>query len=63
MAPNPLGKLHSSWEGAYRLKRPYERPIGELVDGLESLHPSVRRRYRLARPAYSPAKLVEFLQS
>ena len=58
--PDPLGKLHRSWTGMYRVKGRHYRPIGELPPELESIHPSVRERYEQLDD-YRPKKLVEFL--
>ena len=58
--PDPLGKLHRSWTGMYRVKGRHHRPIGALPPGLESIHPSVRERYERL-DSYRPKKLVEFL--
>ena len=57
--PNPLGKLHRSWTGMYRVKGQHQRPIGELPDALEHVHPSVRERHQ-ALPEYRPQNLQDY---
>ncbi len=58
--PNPLGKLHRSWAGLYRAKGRHLRPIGELPETLEALHPSVLERRRTLG-GYRPANLERYL--
>ena len=58
--PNPLGRLHRSWTGMYRVKGRHLRPIGDSPPGLERLHPSVRERF-VAMPGYRPDNLMAFL--
>ena len=58
--PNPLGRLHRSWTGMYRVKGRHLRPIGDSPPGLERLHPSVRDRV-VAMPGYRPDNLMAFL--
>ena len=60
--PNPLGKLHRSWTGMYRLKGRRRRALGELPPELEGIHPSVRRRYE-GMPSYRPPNLVAYLEN
>lgn len=59
--PDPLDKLHRSWKGIYWVKGRHHRPIGALPSELESIHPSVQRRYE-QKDDYRPRKLVEFLR-
>ena len=58
--PNPLGKLHRSWSGMYRVKGRRRRPIGKLPPELESIHPSVRQRWDGVAD-YRPANLAVYL--
>lgn len=58
--PNPLGKLHRSWTGMYRMKGRRRRPLGALPAGLEGVHPSVHERYG-AMPDYRPRNLMAYL--
>lgn len=58
--PLHLGNLHQSWRGVYWLKGTYHRPIGTLPEILESLHPTVRSRYR-DDSDYRPKNLVKYL--
>ena len=62
LSPDPLGRLHRSWTGMYRVKGRHERPIGRLAPGLESLHGSVRERWR-AMPGYRPRNLAAYLEA
>lgn len=59
--PNPMGKLHRSWTGMYRVKGRHIRPIGELAPGLESVHSTVRERF-LGVPEYRPKNLQTWLK-
>ena len=59
--PNPLGRIHRSWTGMYRVKGRHVRPIGESPPGLESVHSSVRERF-LNVPSYRPANVMAFLK-
>lgn len=59
--PNPLGKLHRSWTGMYRMKGRRRRPLGELPPELEGTHPSVRQRYE-GMPSYRPRNLTAHLE-
>ena len=58
--PDPLGKLHRSWTGMYRVKGRHVRPIGKLLPGMETVHDSVRERC-VGMQGYRPANLVRFL--
>jgi len=55
LRPDPLGPLHDSKTGLYRLSAGIERAIGS--DPTQSLHESVLARWR-ARPDYRPASLA-----
>ena len=57
---NPLGKLHRSWAGMYRVKGRRRRPIGTLPRELERVHPSVQQRLE-AMPGYRPGNLMAYL--
>jgi len=63
-SPTPLhlGKVHRSWRGAYWFKGRHYRPIGELPGALESVHPSVWKRYE-ADASYRPRQLVKVYAS
>ena len=60
--PNPLGNLHRSWTGMYRVKGRHIRPIGELPAGLETVHSSVRERLR-GVSSYRPENLLTLLEA
>ncbi len=60
--PNPLGKLHPSWTGMYRIKGRRRRPLGKLPPELEGIHPSVRQRYD-DMPSYRPPNLVAYIEN
>ncbi len=60
--PNPLGKLHRSWKGIYRVRGVLSRPIGKLGPALEGIHPSVHERYQ-ALAGYRPANLTAYLRN
>ncbi|MCZ0941916.1 MAG: DUF2235 domain-containing protein, partial [Gammaproteobacteria bacterium] len=59
--PNPLGKLHRSWTGMYRMKGRRRRPLGQLAPELEGIHPSVRQRYE-GMPSYRPQNLAAHIE-
>ena len=54
LKPDPVGKLHNSKTGLYRLTAGIDRAIG--ADPTQSVHPSVRTRWD-ADPGYRPAPL------
>jgi uncharacterized protein (DUF2235 family) len=54
LKPDPLGTLHNSKTGLYRLTAGIDRAIG--ADPTQSVHPSVRTRWD-ADPGYRPAPL------
>ena len=54
LKPDPVGKLHNSKIGLYRLTAGIDRAIG--ADPTQSVHPSVRTRWD-ADPGYRPASL------
>lgn len=54
LKPDPLGELHNSKTGVYRLTAGIDRAIG--ADPTQSVHPSVRARWE-ADPGYRPAPL------
>ena len=58
LKPDPLGELHNSKTGLYRLTAGIDREIG--ADPTQSIHPSVRSRWD-ADPGYRPASLKKVL--
>ncbi len=58
--PDPMGRLHDSRTGLYRLLPPFDRPIGEAPRGHEHIAPSVVAR-RDKDPNYAPAGLLRYL--
>jgi uncharacterized protein (DUF2235 family) len=62
--PNPLGKLHKSRKGMYKLKTKMVRTIFAYnkVPAGKALHTSVKKRYKEMKPKYRPENLVEFLK-
>jgi hypothetical protein len=56
---NPLGKLHDSKTGLYRLTPGIDRVIGS--DPTQSLHPSVRQRWE-GDASYRPASLRNYFK-
>ena len=58
--PDPLGPLHDSSAGLFRLMRPYIRPIDNSGQN-ESLSPSALERFNSAAMAYEPANLKRFV--
>jgi uncharacterized protein (DUF2235 family) len=63
MKPNPMAKMHESYEGFYRLQKKLCRPMG-FVDPKkgktdESLHPSVVERFK-NNNNYRPRNLVTY---
>jgi uncharacterized protein (DUF2235 family) len=59
LQPQPLGTLHNSKKGMYRLTRGIDRPIG--TDPTQSVHPSVLARWD-GDESYRPAGLREYLR-
>ncbi|MCD6220011.1 DUF2235 domain-containing protein, partial [Candidatus Calescamantes bacterium] len=57
--PDPMGRLHNSFVGFFKLLGEYLRPIGKT--STEKLHPSVIERYKKYKPPYKPQNLVEYL--
>jgi hypothetical protein len=66
VAPDPMGPLHPSRTGFYRLARPLHRSIGTAadagghLDGDEYLATTAKRRYD-AQTGYRPPGLVRYL--
>ncbi len=63
--PDPMAQLHESYEGFYKLQKRLFRPI-DLADPKqgktnESLHPSVRERYKNDKN-YRPQNLEEYFK-
>ncbi len=63
LSPDPLGLLHESYRGLYSLQARHIRPIAipqpERGYPRESLHPSVKRRYR-NDSRYRPKNLDDY---
>lgn len=60
VSPDPLGRLHESRTGAYRLIRPFVRPLGATDAPREHVASSATARRRHL-PQYAPANLVTYL--
>ena len=60
LAPDPLGKIHDSLTGVYRLVGPHRRSLTEL-DGSAVASSAVRRRRE--RTDYAPAGLDEYVEA
>jgi len=63
--PNPVAKMHESYQGFYKLQKKHFRPIG-FVDPnhgstKESLHPAVIERYK-QDAAYRPKNLEDYFK-
>ena len=65
ISPDPLSKMHESYQGFYTLQHKLSRPIGTIRPGsgmtYESLHPSVLERYA-ADKKYRPSNLVDYFK-
>ncbi|GAA2724996.1 DUF2235 domain-containing protein [Actinocorallia aurantiaca] len=67
VAPDPMGRLHSSWKGLYRLTDPLDRMIGtamneqNIPDGCERLATTAKERHD-TDPRYRPRGLVAYLK-
>jgi len=63
MNPNPMGGMHESYVGFYKLQhmnfRPINRNLPNKGNTNESVHPSVIERYR-NDPSYRPLNLVDY---
>ncbi|NEB05063.1 DUF2235 domain-containing protein [Streptomyces sp. SID13726] len=64
----PLGGLHDSRTGLYRLTRPLHRPIGQArlkpdgpLDGHELLADTTELRFTTTPPPYDPPQLAKYL--
>lgn len=58
---DPLGRLHESREGLYRLTRPLHRPIGQAEKGHEYVADSAELRYNTPSMDYHPKELAKYL--
>ena len=58
--PDPLGTLHESRTGFYRLLRPFVRSIGVTDQAHERVAPSAVERHQ-RMPAYNPPDLIAYL--
>ena len=65
MHPDPLGKMHESMKGFYKLGNKLYRPIGLIIpntgDTNEQIHPSVIERYK-QDVTYRPKNLVRYFE-
>jgi uncharacterized protein (DUF2235 family) len=65
MHPDPMGPLHESLKGFYKLGNKLYRPIGLEIPGMgntnEQLHPSAIERYK-NDPTYRPKNLVRYFE-
>jgi uncharacterized protein (DUF2235 family) len=65
MHPDPMGQLHESLKGFYKLGNQLYRPIGLKIPGMgntnEQIHPSVIERYK-NDPVYRPKNLVRYFE-
>jgi uncharacterized protein (DUF2235 family) len=65
MHPDPLGMMHESLKGFYKLGKILYRPIDLSIPGLgntnESIHPAVIERYE-KNPAYRPKNLLRYFE-
>lgn len=59
--PDPLGPLHESRKGIYRLAKPYYRPIGVKPGGNESISAAATERHDAASAHYDPENLAAYL--
>ena len=63
--PDPLAKIHESYQGFYKLQRKLFRPIAlekpQKGNTNESLHPAVMQRYK-NDVSYRPKNLLNFLK-
>lgn len=63
MNPNPMGVMHESYVGFYKLQHMHFRPISQVLHNKgntnESVHHSVIERYK-NDPAYRPLNLVDY---
>jgi uncharacterized protein (DUF2235 family) len=57
IAPDPLGELHESRTGIYKLVAPYLRPIGRQAHGNERISSAAARRN--SQVSYSPSNLTD----
>lgn len=60
VAPDPLGTLHESRKGFYRLLRPFLRPLGAADPDHEYVASSAVDRHQ-AQPAYASPNLLSYL--
>jgi len=60
---NPMGTLHESRVGFYRLSRPYARPMGAAAPDNETVHPSALHRHATEAADYRPANLGMYIAS
>ena len=58
--PDPEGELRESRRGLFKLLGSFLRPIGQQVQGRESVHESALERHRLD-PSYRPVNLQQYL--
>lgn len=62
LRPDPLGYLHNSMTGFYRLTRGYTRSIGAIAPQTESVHEAAVARFEDPSAQYAPENLRRYLE-